>query len=204
VKFAENFPPETTAERCRAIPIAIARARKVVILEVIMKRILPIVSLVAALGLIRAGGQVKDTPAPAAQELSVEGEVPRPLKLSMIDLAKLPRQTVTAKDHDGKTATFEGVAVVEILRMAGVEFGEKLRGKSLATFLVVEAADGYRAVFALPELDPVFNEQIIILADRRDGKALSEKEGQWRIVVPNEKRQARWVRRVVALTVRHI
>ena len=117
-------------------------------------------------------------------------------------MAKLPRQTVSAKDHYGKTAIFEGVALVEVLRLAGVEFGEKLRGKSLALFLVVDAADGYRAVFALPELDPAFTDQIIILADRRDGKALSEAEGPWRIVVPNEKRQARWVRQIVTLTVR--
>jgi DMSO/TMAO reductase YedYZ molybdopterin-dependent catalytic subunit len=167
-------------------------------------RILLIVSVVAAISSSSASGQIQETPVRAAQVLNVGGKVPRPLKLSPADLAKLTRQTVSAKDHDGKMATFEGVPLVEILRLAGVEFGEKLRGKSLACFLVVEAADGYRAVFALPELDPAFTEQIILLADRRDGKALSEAEGQWRIVVPNEKRQARWVRQVVALTVRHI
>ena len=136
------------------------------------------------------------------QVLNVTGEVAHPLKLSATDLAKLPRQTVSAKEHDGKTASFEGVALVEILRLAGVEFGEKLRGKSLALFLVVDAVDGYRAVFALPELDSAFTDQIIILADRRDGKPLSEPEGPWRFVVPSEKRQSRWVRQVVALTIR--
>lgn len=125
-----------------------------------------------------------------------------PLKLSAADLTKLPRLTVNAKDHDGKPVTFEGVALVEVLRLAGVEFGEKLRGKQLALFLVVDAADGYRAVFALPELDPAFTDRNVILADRRDGKPLSEAEGPWRIVVPDEKRQGRWVRQVVALTVR--
>lgn len=77
-----------------------------------------------------------------------------------------------------------------------------MRGKSLALYLVVDAADGYRAVFALPELDSAFTDQVIILADRRDGKALSEAEGQWRVVVPSEKRQARWVRQVVSPTIR--
>jgi DMSO/TMAO reductase YedYZ molybdopterin-dependent catalytic subunit len=160
--------------------------------------------MVAVLASTTASGQIQETPTKEAQVLTVGGEVPRPLKLSVADLAKLPRQTVTAKDHDGKMASFEGVPLVDILRLAGVEFGEKLRGKSLASFLVVEAADGYRAVFALPELDPAFTEQTILLVDRRDGKALSDAEGQWRIVVPNEKRQARWVRQVVALTVHHI
>ena len=93
---------------------------------------------------------------------------------------------------------------MEILRLAGVEFGEKLRGKCLALFLVVDAVDGYRAVFALPELDPAFTDQMIILADRREGKPLSEAEGPWRLVVPSEKRQSRWVRQVVALTIRRV
>ena len=73
----------------------------------------------------------------------------------------------------------------------------------LALFLVFGAADGYHAVFALPELDHAFTDRIIILADRRDGKPLAEKEGPLRIVVPDEKREARWVRQVVSLTIRH-
>jgi DMSO/TMAO reductase YedYZ molybdopterin-dependent catalytic subunit len=169
-----------------------------------MNRILSVVSMVAVLGLSTALGQIQETPAKVVPVLTVGGEVPHPLKLSVADLAKLPRQTVTARDHDGKMASFEGFPLVDILRLAGMEFGEKLRGKSLASFLVVEAADGYRAVFALPEFDPAFTEPTILLVDRRDGKALSEAEGQWRIVVPSEKRQARWVRQVVALTVHHI
>jgi len=156
-----------------------------------MNRTLSIVFLLVSLSSPVAFGQTKPASAPASSVLNVGGEVAHPLKLSATDLAKLPRQTVSAKEHDGKTATFEGVALVEVLRLAGVEFGEKLRGKSLALFLVVDAADGYRAVFALPELDSAFTDQVIILADRRDGKALSEAEGQWRLVVPSEKRQSR-------------
>jgi hypothetical protein len=83
-----------------------------------------------------------------------------------------------------------------------VKFGEQLRGKDLALFLFVQAADGYHAVFALPELDHAFTDRVIILADRRDGKPLAEKEGPLCIVVPYEKRQARWVRQVVGFTIR--
>lgn len=168
-----------------------------------MKRTLSIIFLlVSCCSVATTFGQTKQVAAPAAQVLKVEGEVARPLKLSAADLAKLPRLTVNAKDHDGKATTFEGVALVEVLRLAGVEFGEKMRGKNLALFLVVGAADGYKAVFALPELDAAFTDAVIILADRRDGKTLSEAEGTWRIVVPHEKRQGRWVRQVVTLTIR--
>ena len=105
------------------------------------------------------------------------------------------------KDH-GKEATFEGVPLVEVLKLAGVRFGEQLRGKSLATYLLAEASDGYRVVFALPELDPAFFDKLILLADRRDRKPLSEGEGRLRIVVPDERRAARWIRQLVKLTLR--
>jgi DMSO/TMAO reductase YedYZ molybdopterin-dependent catalytic subunit len=134
--------------------------------------------------------------------LTIDGEVEQPVRLNAGDLLKLPHRSVRAKDHDGKDTTFEGIELGEVLKLAGVKFGEQLRGKELALFLVVEASDGYRAVFSLPELDHAFTDRLIILADQRDGKRLVEKEGPLRIVVPDEKRQARWVRQVVSLKIR--
>jgi len=148
-----------------------------------------------------ASGQT--TPAEnAAVSLSVGGEVERPLNLTAADLARLPRRSLRAKGHDGKEAEFEGVPVVEILQLAGVKFGDGLRGKNLALYLLVEASDNYRAVYALPELDPAFTDKIILLADKRDGKPLDSKEGPLRIVVPDEKRQSRWVRQVIKFVVK--
>ena len=68
--------------------------------------------------------------------------------------------------------------------------------------LVVGAADGYRVVFTLPEIDPAFNDRLILLADRRDQQLLSSEEGPLRLIVPGEKRQARWVRQVTTVTIR--
>ena len=67
--------------------------------------------------------------------------------------------------------------------------------------MLVEAADGYRAVIALPEMDPAFTDKQIVLAFLRDGKPLGEKEGPYRVVIPDEKRMARWVRQVTALKI---
>lgn len=134
--------------------------------------------------------------------LSVSGEVETPQRLTAADLAKLPQRTVRAKGHDGKEAEFTGVPLVEILKQAGVKFGEELRGKNLALYLVVEATDGYRAVFALAELDPLFTDKVILLAAKREGKPLDDKEGPLRIVVPDEKRQGRWVRQVTGLVIK--
>jgi DMSO/TMAO reductase YedYZ molybdopterin-dependent catalytic subunit len=165
-----------------------------------ISRALRTVLFLIALGSTVAFGQTTTTS--NAVLLTVGGEVATPLKLTAADLAKLPRRTLSAKTHDGKDATFAGIELADVLKLAGVKFGEQMRGKELSLFLVVGASDGYHAVFALPELDHAFTDRIIILADRRDGKSLGEKEGPLRIVVPDEKREARWVRQVVTLTIR--
>lgn len=71
----------------------------------------------------------------------------------------------------------------------------------MASCLLVEAADGYRVVISLPELDPAFTDKQIILAFLKDGKTLDDKEGPYRIVIPDEKRMARWVRQVTTLKI---
>ena len=85
--------------------------------------------------------------------LVVDGAVEHNLKLSFADLARFPRHSLRATDELGKESLFEGVLVAEILKSAGVKFGKELCGKKLADYLLVETADGYRVVFALPEFD---------------------------------------------------
>ena len=143
------------------------------------------------------------TPLAAAGEVvfRIGGDVERPQQWTLDDLAALPRREVRARDRDGTEVIFAGVALVELLRLAGVPLGEKLRGSNIALYLLVDAADGYRVVFALPELDPAFTERVVLLADHRDGQPLAAAEGPLRLVVPAEKRQARWVRQVGSCTV---
>jgi len=159
-------------------------------------------ALILVLGLDESRGQSPATDAGARPSLAVRGEVTQPLKLDAGDLARMARRSVKARDHDGRESVFDGVLVADILKKAGVKQGKDLRGDLLAPYLLVEAADGYRVVFALPELDEAFTDRIVLLADRKDGKPLSDREGPFRIVVPDEKRPARWVREVTALTIR--
>jgi DMSO/TMAO reductase YedYZ molybdopterin-dependent catalytic subunit len=145
----------------------------------------------------RSSSDVAASPA----RVQVSGDVSQPLTLSGADLAKLKRQTVRAKAHNGVESQYEGVALMDILAKAGVPGGNNLRGAALALYLVVEASDGYRATFALAELDPAFTDRVILLADRRDGQPLSAHEGPLQIIVPGEKKHARWVRQVIKLTI---
>ena len=148
-------------------------------------------------------GEGAPPPASAGEVVfRVGGDVERPQQWTMDDLATLPRREIRARDRDGTEAAFAGVALVDLLRLAGVPLGQELRGQHLATYLLIEAADGYRVVFALPELDPAFTDREVLLADRRDGQPLAAAEGPLHLVVPGEKRHARWVRQVLSCTIR--
>ena len=136
----------------------------------------------------------------AGQQLTVQAEGGKQTVLSRADIEALPRvKAVIGSDAD--SATFEGVALKAVLEKAGIGFAETMKGKRLASCLLVEAADGYRVVFALPEIDPAFTDKQVILAFLKNGKPLDAKEGPYRIVIPDEKRMARWVRQVTTLKV---
>ena len=135
-----------------------------------------------------------------AQQLTIQNDDGKRTVLSRADLEALPHVKVQATAHD-VSAAFEGVAVKAVLEKAGVAFGEGIRGKRLASCLLVEAADGYRVVIALPEMDPGFTDKQVVLAFLKDGKAMDSKEGPYRIVIPDEKRPARWIRQVTGLKI---
>jgi hypothetical protein len=135
------------------------------------------------------------------QQITVQTDGGKQVLLTRVDIEGLPHVEVTASEHSSVPVTFEGVALKGVLEKAGVTFGESMRGKRLSNCLLIEAGDGYRAVIALPELDPAFTDKQVLLVFLRDGKPLNEKEGPYRIVIPDEKRMARWVRQVTVLKI---
>jgi len=165
--------------------------------------------LIAAVGvaaLCAAPQAMQKAPAmPAAQStdvlLSVTGEVTTELHLTAADLKALPRTSVTAMDaHEKQSHVFEGVALAELLKRAGLPSGENLRGKSMSLCVVASAADGYHAVFSLAELDASIGGEQVLVVDTVDGAALPAGQGPLRLVVPSDKRPARWVRMVQSIT----
>src|ERR1700751_2027900 len=84
-----------------------------------------------------------------SQQLIVETGAGKQV-LNRADLEALPHVKVIASEHGSPPVSFEGVALKNVLEKAGVTFGESMRGRRLANCLLVEAADDYRAVIALP------------------------------------------------------
>jgi hypothetical protein len=105
--------------------------------------------------------------------------VAHPLVLNESDLAPFKQQTVSVTDDQGTQTVYAGVPVAELLARAGAPLAKELRGPKMKLYLAVKAADGYEAVFALAELDPDFTDRVILLADRRNGQALSPREGRF-------------------------
>jgi len=136
-----------------------------------------------------------------ADSFTITGEVTTALDLKKSDLSGYKQISHKVKDRDNKEHEFKGVALFELLEKAGVSTGSKLRGENLAKYILIRAADGYEVVYALPEVDPEFTDQIIMLATEKDGQALPNGEGPFRIITPNDKKQARWIREVRSIKI---
>ena len=144
--------------------------------------------------------QAPASAAGAPATLSVGGDVPHPLSLTPADIKAMPRTTVTVTE-EGREVNYEGVLVGEILKRAEAPVGRDLTGQAVATYVLAKAKDGYQVVFSLPELDPAFTSNDIIVADTIDGKPLFDYQGPLRIVAPHDKRGARSIRMVQSIDV---
>ena len=114
----------------------------------------------------------------------------------------MPRLSVDVQEpHHGEMQHYEGVRLSDLLAKVGLPLGDKLRGRAMAMYVLAEASDGYAVVYSVAELDPAMTGNRMIVADRMNGKPLEAKEGPFKIVVPGDKRPARWIRMLTALQV---
>lgn len=167
-------------------------------------RTIAMVSL-AALGSLalaaRGAAQRPAVPPAATASIQISGDVPHPLALSDADLRSMPRRTIRAAEHGQPEASYEGVALSDVLARAGVTFGSALHGPALATYVMCSAPDGYRVVFTLAELDSAFSDRPVFIVDRKDGQPLDAHTGPFRVVVPGDARPARWIRQLSEIAV---
>lgn len=134
--------------------------------------------------------------------LEISGDVPHPRTFQEQEWKGLKHISISAtNEHEKKTAAYSGVLLRDLLRDAGVPSGETLRGKALSTVVVIIARDGYQVVFSIAELDEGIGNTQVLVADSEDGKPLAQTAGPLRLVVPGDKRPARWVRMVKTIKV---
>jgi len=133
--------------------------------------------------------------------VSVGGSVAKPYQLNAAAVSAMKKENVTVKDHDGKDHHYSGVSLYEVITKAEAVPGNMLKGKTMAKYVLVTAADHYQVVLAIPEFDPAFTDKVIVLADKEDGEALAANLGPYRLIVPGEKKPARSVMRVTSIEV---
>jgi len=156
---------------------------------------------ISLLGMLAMGYSEPDS-LPEPGTVQVVNESGKVVSFTVADLAKLPQKELKAREHGGDEATYRGVLVANLLKQADVTLGERLRGKMLTNHLIVEASDKYRVLFSLPEIDPDWTDNVVLLATARNGEPLDAAHGPVQLVVPGDKRHSRWVKQIVRLTVR--
>ena len=144
---------------------------------------------------VPARGQQSAPPRTATgpAEFKIGGAVATPLVVTAADLKMAPRKTIRVVNahNNNKTEVYEGVPLAELLAKAGLPQGEQIRGPLMATYVLVEAADGYRVIFSLAELDSSFLDSDVLVADAMDGAPISGDEGPYKLVAPHDKRPGR-------------
>jgi DMSO/TMAO reductase YedYZ molybdopterin-dependent catalytic subunit len=160
-------------------------------------------AVLASLSVFAAHGAfAQSAAATGPTELKIGGAVTTPLVVTQADLKGMPRVTIHAVNtHSNKMEVYAGVPLAALLQKAGVPQGGQIQVPWMTAYVLVEAADNYRVVFSLAELDAGFLDSEVLVADTVDGAPLGAGEGPFKLVAPHDKRPARWVRMVRSITV---
>jgi hypothetical protein len=124
--------------------------------------------------------------------------------LTAAQIAALPHAHVTI-DHDGKTLDYSGPLVSDLLRDVDAPMGVRLHGSGVNDVVMVTAADRFRVVLSLAEVDPSFHKGAkVILADQVNGKPLTGKAAPFRLMIEGDTRPARSEYAVVSIALKHL
>ncbi len=115
-------------------------------------------------------------------------------------LEALSADTVRVAGAHMTPATYRVVPLQRLLAESGLVL-DSLRGHDLGKVVIAEARDGYRVVFSLGELAPQLGKRTVYVAFGRDGGAIPDEDGPFRLVVPDDMRASRSIRQLETLRV---
>ena len=92
------------------------------------------------------------------------------------------------------------------VQASGLDLSQRLgAGNVVGHALVARAADGYRAVFGLAEVDPHFGHApLLVNWKNADGTPLPARVGPLQLIATGESRPGRWVRQLQTLEVKSL
>lgn len=128
----------------------------------------------------------------------------QPVALMPEEFRALPHVTVRVHNgHSDTDANYSGVLLTTLLAKVNAPMGRELRGESISCYVLATGTDGYSVVLSLAEIDPEFRAGQVIVADSRDGNPLG-KSGPYQLIVPDDKRPARWVHNLNSIAVQQV
>jgi len=139
----------------------------------------------------------------AAQDIKLVGLDGQSVTLTPADIAAMPHATLTVA-VEGKTNTYRGVPLADVLARVGAPSGKALKGPELRDVVLVEAKDGYAVALALAETDALVRKDQVLLADAANGAPLSDGVGPYRLVVEGDNRGARMARMVTEIKLQRL
>ena len=128
------------------------------------------------------------------------------IKPGVWDAARLRRdltRDITAITYTlkGKRHIAHAVPLWTLLQAAGPRVNPQIKHSLLQFVVAVRGQDGYTADFTLGELSPEFGGRAVWVALDEDGKPLTGDDGPVQLLVPSDKKPARWVHAVRAIIV---
>ena len=128
--------------------------------------------------------------------VTIDGKV---TTFSPTDLKAMPQKTLAVKNgHTGADESYTGVGVGDLLAKCG--FTGAAGKKMFHSYVRAEGSDGYWVLYSASELEGAVSNDDALIAIALNGKPL-EAEGAFKMVASAEKKPARWVRNLAALTV---
>ena len=162
--------------------------------------------LLAAAGLGLGQGTVQA--GPVSTQLFLSGGVQNPGTYDLSALQSLPPTTQTVSFTSGsgpQTHTFTGTRLWGLIESAGIMIDPTIKGDINRKYVTATATDGYRAVFALGELNPDFGNQPSLVAYAEEIAGTVQPlgvDGFARTTVPGDGKGGRYVSNLVSLDLR--
>ena len=121
--------------------------------------------------------------------------------MSMADLQALPQRTLRVHNgHNNQDETYTGVGLDDLLAKYGVSLANGNAHKVYHSYLKAEGTDKYWVLYSASELIPELHTWDAIVAIAVNGQPFVT-EGDFRMVSGGERRPARWVSNLSALTI---
>lgn len=121
--------------------------------------------------------------------------------VTMARVQQLPSRTVLVTGHDGETAIYTGALLSDVLSAGCQSIAGMTKRNRVEAVVRVDAVDDYHAVVGMIEADTSFRTNPVLLTWARDGVALDKHDGPFQLIVPDDRRHARNVRRVNRLSI---